>query len=230
MESLNSGGAAPTPSSTFLSKIFSTSSESLSEIYNPIQFAMISFIPLYLLNKSIALLFPEPNIDSSSLVILAEIVFQICVMIVGIVIIYRLVNYFPTYSGYKYESLALNGPVVILIIILLSIQSKLGIKTNILADRLNELWNGSTDYAKENVRKNVRINGPMHHIPSQADYLDNSTMNTSILPPPPPAHSSNSGNGYDNMMRSSGSSASMDSYMGPAAANAMLGSSYGRKF
>jgi hypothetical protein len=233
MESFMSGGAAIPPPSTFLSKLFSTSSESLSEIYNPIQFAIISFLPLYILNKSIATLFPEPNFDSSSLIILAEIIFQIAVMIVGIVLIYRIVDYFPTYSGYKYEPLTLNGPITILIIILLSIQSKLGIKTNILAERFNELWNGSNDSAKEMVRKNVRINSPTQHVHSQADYLDNSTMNMMTSPPPTPIATSRPNSSMETMMRTSSPSPSpdaMNSYMGPAAANTMLGSSFGSKF
>ena len=237
MESFISGGAPviPSSSSTFFSKIFSTSSESLSEIYNPIQFAILSFLPLYLLNKSIAMLFPEPNFDSSSLVILAEIIFQILVMIVGIVIIYRFVDYFPTYSGYKYESLSINGPITILIIILLSIQSKLGIKTNILAERFNDLWNGPAQNAKDNVRKHVRINSPTQHVPSQADYLDSSTMNSNILSPPPaPIATNRPNNSFETMMNTSNSSSyssdAMNAYMGPAAANTILGSSFGSKF
>jgi len=183
------------------------------------------------LNKSVAILFPEPNFDSSSLVILAEIILQVLVMIVGIVLIYRLVDYFPTYSGYKYEPLTLNGPITILIIILLSIQSKLGIKTNILAERFNDLWNGPAQNAKENVRKNVRINSPSQHMPSQADYLDNSTMNI-LSPPPAPVATNRPNNSFENMMNVSNSSSSsnMDSYMGPAAANTILGSSFGSKF
>ena len=224
MDSLT-GGAPSSSTSTFFNKIFSTSSDSLSEIYNPLQFALIAFIPLFLLNKVIAALFPEPNMDSSSLVILAEIIFQICVMVVGVVIIYRLATYFPTYSGYKYESLSLTGPLMLFIVILLSIQSKMGIKTNILYERANELWNGNSETNKQNVRRNVRVNSPMSHAPSQADILDNTPSMSAMLPPAPVSAKPSTGT-YDSMMRGSG----MDTYMGPSAANSMLGSSFGSKF
>jgi hypothetical protein len=232
MDSLVSGGAPPslTPSSV-LSQIFSTSPESLSEIYNPIQYILIAYIPIYLLNKLISKVIPEPNIDSSSLVILSEIVLQICITAIGFVLIYRLVNTIPTFSGYKYETLALAGPSMILIVLLLSIQSKVGIKTSILANRAYELWNGPEDEDnKQKVRKNVRVNSPIStHNPSQADFLDHSTMNTSILPPPTPISTKpviQQMNPSDSMYSSSG----MDAYMGPAAANTFLGSAFGSKF
>lgn len=230
------GGAPPT-SSSFLSQIFSTSPESVSEIYNSIQFAVTALIPIFILNKIIAKVIPEPNIESSSLIILGEILLQVFIVSVGVILIYRFVNYFPTFSGFKYETLSLAGPTLFFIILLFSIQSKLGIKANILADRLYEIWNGPQEDNKKNIRKNVRTMSPispMMHTPSQADFLDDSVMNTPMSSLPNPISTKNVSPQVNNVgfgMRSSGpESRGMDAYMGPAAANSMIGGSFGTKF
>jgi hypothetical protein len=235
------GGATPSSSSSFLSQIFSTSPESMSEIYNSVQFAILALIPIFILNKIVAKVIPEPNIESSSLIILGEILLQVFIVSVGVILIYRFVTYFPSFSGFKYETLSLAGPTMFFIILLFSIQSKLGIKANIIADRLYEIWNGPQEDNKKNIRKNVRTMSPvspMMHTPSQADFLDNSVINTSMSSLPNPistknvsspslSHQNNVGFG----MRSSGpESRGMDTYMGPAAANSMIGGSFGTRF
>ena len=71
-------------------------------------------------------------------------------MFCGVILIHRVINYVPTYSGFKYESLNLTNVILAFLIIVLSIQTKLGIKVNILVDRALELWNG-LDYKKEGI-------------------------------------------------------------------------------
>jgi hypothetical protein len=218
------------PKKTFLGHVFSSSSESKAEFLNVIQYALMAVIPVVILNKSIQRFIPEADPEKSSLEVLVEIFIQLVVMFCGIIVIHRVITYFPTYSGFKYEHLTLTTVVLAFLIIVLSIQTKMGLKVNILVDRLNELWNGSSSSSAEKRQANgVRVaSGPSQHSPSQADYLDNSAMQQGVFPPAPIASTAPSKPSYDTMMRGSGMQE--DFYMGPAAANSVLGGAFGSAF
>lgn len=214
---------------TFLSHVFSTTEEGKAEVLNVVQYSLFGVIPVVILNKLIQRFIPEADPDKSTLELLAEIFIQLIVMFCGIIVIHRVITYFPTYSGFKYENLMLTNVILAFLIIVLSIQTKLGIKVNILVDRVSELWNGtSATDKKANVKKGLRVNNAVsQHSASQADYLDNSHVQSNVFPPAPVATSrpSNPMEGYDNMMGRGG--AAPEFGMGPAAANSLLGSSFG---
>jgi hypothetical protein len=115
------------------------------------------------------------------------------------------------------------------LIIVLSIQTKLGIKVNILVDRLSELWNGSSSNTNDKkAMSGVRISQPSQHVPSQADFLDHSGTQQGVFPPAPVAGTQPAKPTYDTMMRGSGMVEDM--YMGPMAANSVLGGAFGSAF
>jgi hypothetical protein len=216
---------------TFLSHVFSTTEEGKAEILNVLQYAMLAIIPVIALNKTIQRFVPEADGEKSTLELLVEIFIQLTVMFCGIVIIHRVVTFVPTYSGFIYDNLQVSNSVIItFLIIVLSIQTKLGIKVNILIDRLSDLWNGTNggEDKKTTVKNGVRVNQPMaRHSPSQADNLDNSQMQNDMFPPAPVATMKSSSNGtYDNMMRGNG----IMNDFGPAAANGVLGGAFGSAF
>jgi hypothetical protein len=219
---------------TFLSHVFSTTDEGKAELLNTIQYSVMGVVPIILLNKSIQRFIPEADTQNSSLELLAEILIQLVIMFCGIIVIHRVITYFPTYSGFKYENLTVTNVILAFLVIVLSIQTKLGIKVNILVDRLIELWEGHSGETK-NVKKNVRFSQPMasSHMISQADYLDNSQVQSNVFPPAPVATTkqNNGVENYDNMFggnsnpHSGGMMAS-----GPMAANSLLGGSFGASF
>jgi len=211
---------------TFLNHVFSGTEEGKAEILNVVQYAGMGVIPIVILNKLIQRFIPEADTEKSSLELLAEVFIQLIVMFCGIIVIHRMITYFPTYSGFKYESLTLTNAVLAFLIIVLSIQTKLGIKVNILVDRVSELWNG-TSSDDSNVRKNVRVSAPMSgHMPSQADFLDNSQVQSDMFPAAPVATSRPSKSNTDALNRNN----DFGSYMGPMAANSVLGGSFGSMF
>jgi hypothetical protein len=55
-------------------------------------------------------------------------------MFCGIIITHRTITYFPTYSNFEYEAMSLTTVILSFLVIILSIQSKLGINTNIIYD------------------------------------------------------------------------------------------------
>lgn len=219
---------------TFFSHIFSTTEEGKAEVLNVVQYAMMGVVPIVALNKLVQRFIPEADPESSTIELLAEIVIQLVIMFCGIIVIHRMITYVPTYSGFKYESLTLTNVILAFLIIVLSIQTKLGIKVNIIFDRAMELWNGPSDERVASVKKNVRTSQPIsQHAPSQADYLDNSSMQNGMFPPAPIATSrpvQQAPDNYDHMMR--GGAASMDygHSMGPMAANGVLGGAFGAAF
>ena len=216
---------------TFLSHVFSTTEESKAEILNVVQYASMGVIPIVLLNKLIQRFIPEADPESSTLEIVVEIFLQLIVMFCGMIVIHRAITFFPTYSGFKYETLTLTNVVLAFLIIVLSIQTKMGIKVNILVDRALELWNGSSYEEKRGARRNVRTSSPVsQHAHSQADYLDNSQVQSGTFPPAPVATTKQNSlmETYDNMLGGAhrGMPAQSD-YMGPMAANSLLGGSFG---
>ena len=116
-------------------------------------------------------------------------------------------------------------------IIVLSIQTKLGLKVNILFDRIVELWNGPSIDKKEGMKNKVNVSAPVsRHTPSQADYLDNTNVQQNVFPPAPVATTRQNSvmESYDNMM--GGNNQMPDMNPGPMAANGLLGGSFGSSF
>lgn len=212
---------------SFISHVLSTTDEGKAELLNVTQYSLMGIIPIVALNKMIQRFIPEADGDKSSLEILVEIMIQVIVMFCGIVIIHRIITYFPTYSGFKYDSLILTNVVLAFLVIVLSVQTKLGLKVNILVDRLSDLWEGNDSGAesKDGVRRRVRVSQPMSsHVPSQADHLDG-PVQTTMFPPAPVATSKPQTNtGYDYMLKGTGAPSAMD--FGPMAANSVLGSKF----
>jgi len=108
-------------------------------------------------------------------------------------------------------------------VLILSIQTKLGIKVNILADRIAEMWNG-----REALETKSKTTNQSNHSPSQGDYLGTSQD----LFPPAPMATNKVNEGYDTMMRGNPvNNTTVPSYMdsGPMAANA-FGNPFGSSF
>ena len=215
-----------TSKKTFINHVFSTTEESKAEILNVVQYAMMGLVPVLVLNKLIQRFIPEADTEKSTLELLVEIFIQLIVMFCGIIVIHRIITYFPTYSGFKYESLTLTNVILAFLVIILSIQTKMGLKMNILFDRAMELWNGPSNENQMNTKKKLR---PIQqHVPSQADYLDNG-IQSGVFPPAPQATTKNNQQGrYDHMMGAENDFGG--SFGGPMAANGVLGGSFGASF
>jgi hypothetical protein len=217
----------------FLSHVFSTTEEGKAEILNVVQYSVLGVVPIVALNKTIQRFIPDADPESSSLEIMAEILIQLVIMFCGIVVIHRTITYFPTYSGFKYDNLTLTNVILAFLVLILSMQTKLGLKVNILFDRLVELWEGPSSDSRRNggAKKNVRFSQPVSntHMISQADYLDDSHVQQNIYPPAPVATTRQSSM-MENMMGDNSFSGPSMMGGGPMAANTLLGGSFGSAF
>jgi hypothetical protein len=193
---------------SFFSYVFSTTEESKAEVMNVLQYSILALLPVFLMNKLIQQFIPEADLEKSSLELILEILIQMSLIFIGIILIHRIISYIPTYSGFKYENLTLITAVIPFLVIVLSIQSKLGLKSNILYERILELWNGpSMDEKKQAAsKKAVRFGnstGPSHAV-SQADYLDDSTVQPGLFPPAPIATTISNKGAASNPVQASG--------------------------
>lgn len=211
---------------SFISHVFSTTEDGKAEILNVIQYSLMGVVPIVVLNKFIQKFIPEADIDKSSLEILFEIFVQLVIMFCGIILIHRTISYFPTYSGFKYENLVLTNGILAFLIIVLSIQTKLGIKVNIVVDRVYDLWNGTTTNEGVSQNKNIKISQQTthsQHNTSQADYLDNSQIQSDLFPPAPVVTNRPNNSGFPPQ-----TSMNYETPLMPA--NSLLGGSFGSSF
>lgn len=177
---------------SFFKYVFKFDDETKSELLNVLQFAILSIIPVVLLNKGISKYIPEVDEKKSSLEIVSEILIQIVVMCLGLFIINRLVTYLPTYSGEKYPEHSIIYTIMPILMVILSLQTRLGEKVSILTDRVVELWEGKTSNTKQRGKpnsnqSNVKVTQPLSTrgpitsnaaAMQQAMYTDGTSINT----------------------------------------------------
>jgi hypothetical protein len=144
MESLTEASSSSSKPG-FFKHVFNFDSDSKAEMLNIIQYAILALIPIIILNKLMQKYIPEADEEKGSLEISAEVLLQIIIIVLGIFFVDRLVTFVPTYSGIKYLDFSVTTVVIATLLILLSLQTKLGEKVSLLFDRVMELWNGPSD-------------------------------------------------------------------------------------
>jgi hypothetical protein len=145
----------------FFKHVFNFDDESKSDILNIIQYALIAIIPVVILNKTIGKYVPESDDKKGSLEITAEIIIQIIVTFMGLLVIHRIITFVPTYSASKYPEFHIVYIILAILMITMSLQTKLGEKVSILVDRIMELWNGKTNTKNKNGKNTVRVSQPI---------------------------------------------------------------------
>ena len=222
----------------FLKHVFNFDDDSKYDILNIIQYAIIALIPVIILNKSMSNYVPEADDKKSSVELSAEIIIQIIVMFIGLLIIHRVVTFVPTYSGVKYPDFNIVFIILAVLMITLSLQTKLGEKVSILFDRLMDLWNGTDSSKKKGKSGNVKVTQPIagqqmggsitgQVMPqSQPTYTDGTSINS--LPTSSTSSTQQLPN-YDNMYKeqntplvNAASPGGMEGFE-PLAANSVLG-------
>ena len=145
----------------FFKHVFNFDDDSKSDILNIIQYALIAIVPVVILNKSIGKYVPEADDRKGSLEITAEIVIQVIVTFMGLLIIHRAITFIPTYSESKYPEFHVVYIILAILMIMMSLQTKLGEKISMLVDRVMELWDGKSDNKKKNAKSSVKVSQPI---------------------------------------------------------------------
>ena len=161
----------------FFKHVFNFDDDSKSEICNIMQYALLAIIPVVILNKTISKYVPEAEENKGSLEIVAEVIIQIIVMFMGLLLIHRIITFVPTYSGEKYPDFNIVCIILTILIITLSLQTKLCEKVNILIGRISELWNGE----KTNKKSKKNGNGTAKVTQTiSGQQMNNAAMNQSL--------------------------------------------------
>jgi hypothetical protein len=165
-------------SKSFFKHVFNFDDDSKSEILNILQYSLIAIIPIVILNKTMQKYVPESDDKKSSLEVTAEVVIQIIVMFIGLLLIHRIITYIPTYSGAAYPEFHIVYIILAILMITMSLQTKLGEKVSILVDRVSELWNGKQDNKKKNGKNgNVKVSQPISGQP-MSGYTDGTAISS----------------------------------------------------
>ena len=244
IENLEGGSTNKLSAGDFFNHVFNFDSDNKANMLNLIQYVLIAIIPVVLTLKAIKLYIPEEDDAKGTVEITLEVSMQLFSIFFAIWFIDRIIRYFPTYSGVDYHKFNEINFVIPLLIILVTMQTKLGAKINILAERIMDLWNGNQNpHVGNSNNGNVKVSQPIvtpgiHQI-SRADTLDNS-----VISPPPqqmPAQNNismidalpNMANSGTNGLSSFQNQAIQNSFMEamePMAANGALGSAFGSGF
>jgi hypothetical protein len=171
---------------SFVKHVFNFDDDSKSDMMNIVQYALIAIIPIVMLNKTMQKYVPEADEQKGSLEISAEIVVQVIGMFIGLLFIHRIITFIPTYSGTKYAEFNIVFVILAVLMITMSLQTKLGEKVSILVDRLMELWEGKPakkGKGKVTVSQPIVQNGQMmgngsaQQAMNQAMYSDGTSLN-----------------------------------------------------
>ena len=114
-----------------------------------------------------------------------------------------IITFIPTYSGSKYANFDVTNIILAMLVIILSLQTKLGEKVSIIVDRVMELWEGPKD-TKKKAKKgqgNVKVSQPISQGQSAVANIPMMTSpgTTSISSLPPMQQQQQPQQDYNNM-------------------------------
>ena len=220
----------------FIKTVFPFDDDQKGLLLNIIQYAVLAIIPIVVLLKLIKNYIPEVDDDKGSLVIVVEVIGQIATMFMALYFIHKIIAYIPTYSGKTYGDVNIINIIPAILLISITMQTKLGEKVQILIDRLTDLYEGQTAPKKNEKSGQVRVTQPLsqqYASPPQA-----------IAPPPAQMtnmksqsneHSLSQAPNFDNMYAGPetplvNANVPGGGMMEPMAANDLLGGSFGSSF
>ena len=157
------GGEPTNSKNNMLGDILKFDEDTQNELMNIGQYSLISIPPILLLNRSIQKLIPEADEAKGTIEVLAEVVAQILVMFFGMFLIHRIILAIPTYSKIQYQEFHVTNIILAFLVIILSLHTKLGEKTNILIDRLFDMIEGKNpeEEKKKEAAQQEAMNNPL---------------------------------------------------------------------
>jgi len=248
MESLDEMTKTSSAKEGFFKHVFNMDDDSKEDILNIIQYSLLAIIPILALNKLMQFYIPETDDTKGNIELSVEVISQVLIIFLGILFIHRLITYVPTYSGSSYAKFNVTNVILAILLIVLSLQTKLGDKVNVLVDRLFDYLDGDKDKKQENVKKkkpkNTQQSQQQNSGGNNGGYNngggynsnDNSTSISQLPSVPPPQSLAQQSNPDFNAMFAqqttplvNAASPGGQSYenFGPMAANEALGGGFG---
>ena len=126
----------------FFSFVFNFDTENKNAMFNMLQYAILTVIPVILTLRLIKSIIPEDDETKGSVEITFEVVAQLVVLVLAVWYTNKIIRYIPTYTGVPYSSFSETSAIIPFLIILITMQTRLGNKVNILVDRISEYIRG----------------------------------------------------------------------------------------
>ena len=178
----------------FVNHVFNFDNDTKCELLNILQYVVLAIIPISLYSYLLDSVIPEVDESKSNLEIIAEVLGQTILNLLGVTFIHRLITFVPTYSGRAFNDMNLFSVMLCIFILGYESHTKVGSKTKILLNRLKDLWEGKKDDKKDKNKKAAEKQtqqpisraGMPTHAPSRADYLQSHNQMvspTQMLPP-----------------------------------------------
>ena len=151
-------------SPNFFTHVFMLNDKDKSELMNILQYVVIGIIPLILTLKLMKHFIPAEEPTKSSLELSVEVILQLLFIFVSFYFIHRMITFIPTYSTMNYPEFSFIYVILPTLLILFTMQTKLGSKINTLNDRIFKALGISTvlDEQEEPVKKNSHENQGQH--------------------------------------------------------------------
>lgn len=105
------------------------------ELLNLLQYALLAIAPVVLLNKAMQAYVPDPDDERSTWTLAMEVLGQVAALLLGLYLVHRFVLFFPTWSDEPYPDSTLQHSMLAMLTVLLSMQTKIGVKVEWLAQR-----------------------------------------------------------------------------------------------
>ena len=237
----------------FFKTFFTLTKEEKAESLNFLQYTILALIPLIILVRVNQVIWPKADEKKGTIEILAEVLGQVIFTGVIVFIVYRIIDFIPTYSGIPLKGINMLSIITIFILTLpwYDSTSNLGAKMQVLHKRIDAKLPSFFGIQPDKTQKTGSNNGNSNngggslqvaqptHISSRADYLGahGRLAATGGQPAQKPSYPS-----FDNMYQqnppntqgsnNSAAAAPTENFASfePMAANASLGGSFGSAF
>jgi hypothetical protein len=220
----------------FIQTVFNFDDEHRGEMINLLQYTFISIIPLVFIIKVIDRVIPEADAQKSSLELAVEIIGEIFIIYMGFYFTNKIILYIHPYSTVEYPTIVLQS--LSLLFIVLSMNTKISNKVNILIERLDTAWNGKTTGDSKPKKTSVKVSQPISNTnatytqaPTQSSYATSDTSLINNLPSTSPQYATQEDPNFNAMYQSNSTpliGANSPSYNSDSnqimAANELLGS------
>ena len=147
----------------FIQHVLKFEDEDKGHMLNLVQYTILAIVPIILVLKFMKHYIPEFDEHKGSPVILAEVVAQLLFMLFSIYFIHRIIVFIPTYSGFKYNDFNMINFILAFLMLLFTMNTRIGEKVQLLVERLHDLYTGNDSLKNDKNKKggNVRVSQPL---------------------------------------------------------------------